>query len=82
VVGYERYDTPHALEWLNAVYAKLDVYANLFLPMRKIISKERINSKVKKKYDKARSPFQRLLETNTLEESVKHHMWGSVSFFV
>lgn len=64
VVGYERYDTPQAVEWLNAVYACLDEYANLFLPMRKIISKKRHQGKVKKKYDRARTPFQRLLETH------------------
>ena len=74
VVGYERYDTPHAVEWLNAVYACLDEYANLFLPMRKIISKERHQGKVKKKYDRARTPFQRLLETHTLDESIRSHI--------
>lgn len=68
IVGYERYDTPEAVEWLNAVYACLDEYANLFLPMRKVISKERIDGKVRKKYDKARTPLQRLIETGALEE--------------
>jgi transposase InsO family protein len=71
VVGYQRYDTPQAVEWLNAVYACLDEYANLFLPMRKIISKERLQGRVKKKYDRARTPFQRLLETQTLDESMR-----------
>lgn len=68
VVGYGRYDTPQEVEWLNTVYACLDEYANLFLPMRKIISKERVHGKVRKKYDRARTPFQRLLETSTLDE--------------
>lgn len=68
IVGYQRYDTPQAVEWLNAVYAGLDEYANLFLPMRKVISKERIDGKVRKKYDQARTPLQRLIETGALEE--------------
>lgn len=71
VVGYERYDTPQDVAWLNAVYACLDEYANLFLPMRKIVSKERVNGRVKKRYDRARPPFQRLMETNTLDASVQ-----------
>jgi transposase InsO family protein len=71
VVGYERYDTPQAVEWLNAVYACLDEYANLFLPMRKIVSKERHQGRVKKKYDRARTPFQRLLETGELDEHTR-----------
>ncbi|MGD0153712.1 MAG: transposase, partial [Thermacetogeniaceae bacterium] len=44
IVGYERYDTPEAVDWLNQVYACLDPYANLFLPMRKVIAKERCGS--------------------------------------
>ena len=40
IVGYERYDTPQAVSWLNRIYACLDPYANLFLPMRKVIAKE------------------------------------------
>lgn len=71
VVGYERYDTPPAVEWLNAVYACLDEYANLFLPMRKIISKQRHQGRVRKRFDRARTPFQRLLETATLDERVQ-----------
>lgn len=66
IVGYERYDTPEAVEWLNQVYACLDPYVNLFLPMRKVIAKERCGSRLRKRYDTARTPFQRLSETNTL----------------
>lgn len=74
VVGYERYDTPQAVEWLNAVYACLDEYANLFLPMRKIMSKERHQGRVKKKYDRARTPLQRLLESTELDEQARSKM--------
>ena len=66
IVGYERYDTPEAVEWLNQVYACLDPYANLFLPMRKVIAKERCGSHVHKKFDTARTPFQRLSETGAV----------------
>lgn len=69
VVGYERYETPQDVDWLNAVYACLDEYANLFLPMRKIISKQRIDDKVRKRYDKARTPSQRLIDAGVLSES-------------
>lgn len=62
IVGYERYDTPEAIRWLNKVYGILDVYANFFLPLRKITAKQRDGSKVRKRYDSARSPIERLLE--------------------
>lgn len=66
VVGYERYDTPEDIEWLNQVYAVLDPYANLFLPVRKLIHKEREGGRVRKTYDDARSPFQRLIDRKLL----------------
>lgn len=73
IVGYQRYDTPSDVAWLNEVYACLDPYANLFLPMRKVISKERIGSRVVKRYDIARTPLQRLMEMNVLsEETIMH----------
>lgn len=67
IVGYERYDTPQDVAWLNEVYAYLDVYANLFLPMRKVIAKSRNGAHVHKTYDKAKTPFQRLLEAGVLD---------------
>jgi transposase InsO family protein len=70
VVGYERYETPQDVDWLNAVYACLDTYANLFLPMRKVISKTRINGKTRKGYDTARTTFQRLIDSGMLAPSV------------
>jgi hypothetical protein len=66
IVGYERYDTPEAVDWLNQVYACLDPYANLFLPMRKVITKERCGSHIRKKFDTARTPFERLSETGAM----------------
>jgi len=67
IIGYERYDTPEAVAWLNKVYACLDTYANLFLPMRKVIAKERHGARVCKRYDTARTPFQRLMQASVLD---------------
>lgn len=71
IVGYGRYDTPEHVAWLNQVYACLDPYANLFLPMRKVIAKEREGAHVRKRYDKARTPVQRLLEIGILDQQSK-----------
>lgn len=67
MVGYERYDTPEQVQWLNEVYASLDLYANLFLPMRKVIEKQREGAHVHKRYDTARTPIQRLQEMEALD---------------
>ncbi|WP_372630390.1 hypothetical protein [Cohnella sp.] len=37
--------------------------------MRKVISKTRIHGKVRKRYDTARTPFQRLIDTGVLKPS-------------
>lgn len=59
LVGYERYDSPKAVDWLNAIYEVYDLYTNLYQPSRKLISKERHGSKVRKRYDEAKTPFKR-----------------------
>lgn len=66
VVGYARYDAPEAVDWLNDIYALLDPYANLILPSMKVTSKVRNGAKVRKTYDTARSPLQRLVDNEAL----------------
>lgn len=66
LVGYERYDRPEQVEWLNAVYALHDRYFNCCLPTRKLISKERCGAHVRKTFDTARPPVTRLIETGVL----------------
>lgn len=66
VVGYARYDTPEQVDWLNQVYAILDPYANLFLPTRKLASKTREGSHVRKRYDTAKTPYGRACDKEVL----------------
>lgn len=66
VVGYDRIDTRAGLAWLNAVYDALDPYANLILPNLKVIGKSRHGSKIRKRYDTAKTPLQRLQEHHAL----------------
>jgi len=55
-VGYSRYDTDKELNILNELYSYLRLYVNFFQPVRKLIKKERIGSKVIKRYDEAKTP--------------------------
>jgi len=66
LVGYERYDTPEQVEWMNKLYDAYDLYVNLFQPSQKLISKDRHGSKVKKRYDAAKTPLQRAIEAGVL----------------
>jgi hypothetical protein len=60
--GYSRYSGDKGVQALRALYSPLDLLTNLFYPCMKLLSKERVGSTYRKRYDKARPPFQRLLE--------------------
>jgi hypothetical protein len=60
-VGYMRHDTPQELNVLNELYGYLRLYNNYFQPVMKLLEKTRVGSKVKKRYDKPQTPYQRVL---------------------
>jgi hypothetical protein len=61
LLGYERYDSPTALEALNDLYTQeLRLFQNLFLPSVKLKRKLRVGSKLKRVYDPPQTPFQRV----------------------
>lgn len=71
-IGYDRLDKPDQLEMLNDLYRnELNYFINYFLPSVKLISKQRQGSKIKKKYDKAKTPFQRLFESKNIDQEKK-----------
>ncbi|HET7522074.1 MAG TPA: DDE-type integrase/transposase/recombinase [Bacillales bacterium] len=74
MVGYQRFDTPEEVAWLNDIYEYVDLYANLILPMRKVVSKERVNKRIKKKFDTARTPLQRLVESGVLTDDMEQRL--------
>jgi len=63
-VGYFRYDTPRELDLLNQLWPLTALQVNLFLPQQKLMSKTRTGAVVRKKYDKATTPLQRLTRTH------------------
>jgi len=70
-VGYLRHDTDEELDVLNELYIYLDSYINYFQPVLKLISKTRVGSKTSKKYDKAKTPFRRVLESEHIDDKIK-----------
>ena len=62
-VGYFRYEE-EALNTLNCLYTQLSFLVNYFQPSMKLIKKERFGSKIRKKYDRAKTPYQRLMESS------------------
>jgi len=75
-VGYARYDTDKELNILNELYSYLRLYVNFFQPVRKLIKKERIGSKVIKRYDEAKTPYRRVLASPDIKEDIKVKLRG------
>lgn len=73
-VGYLRYDTEEELELLNELYIYLGHYTNYFQPVVKLTSKTRTGSKVTKKYDEAKTPFRRVLESKYIDDKIKKEL--------
>lgn len=69
VVGYERYATKAAYEQLARVYTLLRLLLNFFHPVRKVLTTERVGSKIVKRFDRAQTPYQRLLAAGVLDDS-------------
>ena len=62
LLGYVRYDSPAALTASTALYAnELRLLQNLFLPSVKLLRKERVGSRLRRRYDAPRTPLDRVL---------------------
>lgn len=70
-VGYLRYDREEQLELLNQLYEMLRLYNNYFQPVLKLTKKERQGAKVKKTYDLAQTPYQRIQVAPEISEEQK-----------
>lgn len=73
-VGYMRHDTDKELELLNRLYSYLRLYTNFFLPSMKLSHKTRVGSKVVKRYEEPKTPYQRLLESPLVDRRVKQRL--------
>ena len=73
-VGYQRLMGPEQLALVNELYGHLRLYANYFQPVMKLKSKQRNGSQVKKTYHPARTPFQRLRDSQYLSRAGKQRL--------
>lgn len=62
LIGWDRYDTQEAINAMNDLYRnEWRLFCNMYLPSVKLQQKIRVGSKIKRVYDKARTPLDRLL---------------------
>ena len=74
LVGYDRYEGEAAWEVMCELYSILRLYINFFQPTLKLIDKVRIGSKTIKKYDKAKTPYQRVLVCEHIAQETKNKL--------
>jgi len=67
--GYLRYDTEAELRILNDLYrGDLRLYKNFFQPVMKLKEKARDEGRLHRRYEEAKTPYQRVLELADLSE--------------
>ena len=61
ILGYVRYDSQAAQEAINDLYRnELRLFQNLFLPSVKLARKERVGSRLRRRYEAPQTPWQRI----------------------
>ena len=73
-VGYQRLAGAEQLALVNKLYESLRLYANYFQPQMKLKCKERRGSQVKKTYDVAQTPYERLQQSPYLSAAIKRRL--------
>jgi len=68
LVGYDRYTSKKSFDCLHRLYAGVRLYMNFFQPTMKLWSKTRHGARVHKVYEKAETPYQRLLRLGILSK--------------
>lgn len=71
MIGYGRFETPQQLDIINRIHTLLALYQNYFQPSRKLLKKQRIGARVRKTYDTAQTPAQRLLSRKDTSAQTK-----------
>lgn len=66
LVGYDRFEGEHAYRQLAELYRAVRLYVNFFQPSMKLRLKQRDGGKLRRRYDPAKTPYQRLLAAEVL----------------
>jgi hypothetical protein len=73
-IGYNRYEGYASLQILTELYWHIRLYTNFFQPCLKLVSKERDGARVHKKYDKALTPYQRVLNSRFIPKEQRANL--------
>ena len=75
-IGYERLDKIGMVEMLNTLYKnEMNYFLNFFISSSKLLSKQRIGSKIKKIHQAPKTPFEKLWESEYTGEKTKNKLY-------
>jgi hypothetical protein len=74
IVGYRRFTGLTAAAVLADLYATVRLLVNFYQPSFKLIEKEREGARVRKRYQKPATPYQRLITDPRTPEDVRRHL--------
>lgn len=73
-LGYARFESRVQQERIAGMYEQMWLYYNLFQPVLHLADKQVVAGKLRRKWDEARSPYQRLLESGELSEQRREQL--------
>ena len=75
LLGYGRLEDPHLIDPINQVYQHVwGPLQNFFLPSMKLMEKQRMGSRWRRKHDKPQTAYQRLLKMDVLSAKKKRDL--------
>lgn len=75
IFGYDRFAHPKLVGLMNDLYShELSLYQNHFCPTMKLIEKRKVNSRYYKRYDKPKTPYQRLMACDQISQERKNKL--------
>ena len=73
--GYQRLEHEYLIKYMNEIYKDYhNVLYNFFVPQLKLAEKRREGAKYKKKFEKPKTPYQRLMESKHLSMKEKEEL--------
>src|SRR3989339_238785 len=73
-LGYTRIETEEQIQIAKEILELAEIFINFFQSSTKLLEKKRIGTHTTKHYDKALTPYKRLLSLNVLSESQKQKL--------
>jgi hypothetical protein len=74
LLGFGRIDNPDLVPHINELYRASALFNNFFCTNLKLVEKTKVGSRYKRKYDEPKTPYQRLLESEHVNEAQKTHL--------